>query len=207
MNNPPLIQIKDLNVVKNGRTICSVPEILVSAGQRLACIGKNGSGKSTLLRVLAGFEKDYLGICKISVPPKERVYVHQSPYLFRGSVLFNVKYGLRARRHSHRTSEKVARQWLDALGVQNLAERPVHELSGGEKQRVALARAFTLEPRLLLLDEPLSELDEPGSASCLEAITRLVDSTIIVASPAPLPSVQGLPMETFVLEDRTENLN
>ena len=201
MNKPPLIQIKDLKVVKNGRTICSVPEILVNEGQRLAFIGKNGSGKSTFLRVLAGFEKDCLGTCKISAPKKERVYVHQSPYLFRGTVLFNVKYGLRARRYSHRTSEKVARQWLEALGAQGLAGYPVHELSGGEKQRVALARAFSLEPRLLLLDEPLSELDERGSASCLEAIIKLVDSTIIVASPSPLPSVQGLEMETYVLED------
>lgn len=201
MNKPPLIQIKDLKVVKHGRTICSVPEILVNEGQRLAFIGKNGSGKSTFLRVLAGFEKDCLGTCKISAPKKERVYVHQSPYLFRGTVLFNVKYGLRARRYSHRTSEKVARQWLEALGVQGLAGYPVHELSGGEKQRVALARAFSLEPRLLLLDEPLSELDERGSASCLEAIIKLVDSTIIVASPSPLPSVQGLEMETYVLED------
>ena len=159
MNKPPLIQIKDLKVVKNGRTICSVPEILVNEGQRLAFIGKNGSGKSTFLRVLAGFEKDCLGTCKISAPKKERVYVHQSPYLFRGTVLFNVKYGLRARRYSHRTSEKVARQWLEALGAQGLAGYRVHELSGGEKQRVALARAFSLEPRLLLLDEPLSELD------------------------------------------------
>jgi ABC-type multidrug transport system ATPase subunit len=60
---------------------------------------------------------------------------------------------------------------------------------------------------LLLLDEPLSELDESGSASCLETIIKLVDSTIIVASPSPLPSVQGLDMETYLLKDRTENLH
>ena len=173
MNKPPLIQIKNLKVVKNGRTICSVPEILVNEGQRLAFIGKNGSGKSTFLRVLAGFEKDCLGMCKISVPKKERVYVHQSPYLFRGTVLFNVKYGLRARRYSHRTSEKVALQWLEALGVQDLAGRPVHELSGGEKQRVALARAFSLEPHLLLLDEPLSALDALTRANLADEIEHI----------------------------------
>ena len=194
-----MIEIRDLAVIKNHQTICSVPTISVAEGQRLAVVGKNGSGKTTLLKVLAGLEKGYRGTCQVSVRRKERVYLQQSPYLFRGSVLFNVKYGLRARHYSRSSSEKVAMHWLEVMGVQHLASRQVRELSAGEKQRVALAQALSLEPKLLLLDEPWAEMDEDGEARLIESIKKLAESTIVMASPVKLTT--GFMSQTYVMND------
>ena len=150
-----MIEIKDLQVVRSGQTICCVDQLAVSEGERLAVIGPNGSGKTTLLRVAGGLEIDFAGCCTVGVPHHQRTYVHQHPYLFRGTVLSNVRYGQPTRSRQ----EALAQGWLDRLGVGDLAHRSTENLSGGEIRRVALARALTCEPKLLLLDEPLAELD------------------------------------------------
>lgn len=182
-----MIHIQDLEVVKRDLTICTVPELAVEPGQRWAVVGPNGSGKSTLLRVLAGLETDFRGECRCLVRKRECVFLHQTPYLFRGTVLFNVKYGLRARGYSHRSSEKIARHWLEEFGVEYLGDASSRELSGGELQRVALARALALEPKLLLLDEPFSEMDEDGVERSVKLVGKLVDTTLLVATPVRPP--------------------
>ena len=182
-----MIQINELRVAKTGRTICAVPSLTVEPGERVAVLGTNGSGKTTLLRVLAGLEKEFEGRCQIDVAPRERVYVHQAPYLFRGTVIANVTYGLRARGAAHADAAREATLWLDRLGMAELAASSAANLSGGELRRVALARALVLAPRLLLLDEPLAELDSEGEASVAAALDHLKRCTILVASPTELP--------------------
>ena len=182
-----MIHIEQLRVAKNGRTICAVPALSVSPGERVALLGANGSGKTTLLRVLAGFEKEYDGHCRIDAARSERVYVHQTPYLFRGTVIANVTYGLRARGAAHADAARQANAWLDRLGLAELAASSAANLSGGELRRVALARAFVLAPRLLLLDEPLAELDPEGEAAVAAALDHLNQCTILLASPSELP--------------------
>ena len=197
-----MIHIRDLKVVKNGFTICSVDELDVDAGQNVAIVGRNGSGKSTLLRVLAGLETQYLGNCRCLVRRHERCYVHQSPYLFRGTVLFNAMYGLCARRTSRSSLEKVARHWLNVFGVEELSDCKSCELSGGEIQRVALARAMATEPSLLLLDEPLAELDHEGARRFAHAVKKLDGMTMLVASPIELPD--GITEHSIVLDGNSE---
>ena len=182
-----MIQIDELRVAKTGRTICAVPSLTVEPGERVAVLGTNGSGKTTLLRVLAGLEKEFKGRCQIDVAPHERVYVHQAPYLFRGTVIANVTYGLRARGTAHADAVREATLWLGRLGMAELATSSAANLSGGELRRVALARALVLAPRLLLLDEPLAELDPEGEASVAAALDYLERCTILVASPCELP--------------------
>jgi len=193
-----MIAINDLCVIKNGRTICSVPELAIAPGERVAIRGPNGSGKSTLLRVLCGLEADYQGSYAVNASLRDRVYVHQSPYLFRGTVLFNASYGLRARGVNRTECERLTRHWLERLGLYSLAGSRVTHLSGGERRRVALARAMILQPRLLLLDEPLAELDEEGAAAASAAIDELHGSTILISSPTILPP--GLNSREYQLE-------
>jgi tungstate transport system ATP-binding protein len=181
-----LIQIRDLQVHKGGRRVCSVSELEIRAGERLAVTGANGAGKTTLLRVIAGLEPFNAGECRISIPAKDRVYVHQRPCLFRGSVLFNVSYGLKARQRPRDQRIRLADHWMDLLGVSHLSNRPSTALSGGECRRVALARALVLQPPLLLLDEPFAELDEEGIQCVLRGLAAS-PATIVIASPLSLP--------------------
>ena len=181
-----MVTIDNLKVTRNGRTICAVGHLVINEGARLGVIGDNGSGKTTLLRVIAGLEHRFSGQCELAVPSHQRVYVHQRPYLFRGTVLFNVMYGLRARHVTRSQARRRATAWLQRLGADGLAGESVGHLSGGERRRVALARAMALEPALLLLDEPLAEMDDRGAGRLLEAIEQMEATTVVVASPTPL---------------------
>jgi ABC-type sulfate/molybdate transport systems ATPase subunit len=145
-----------------------------------ALVGPNGSGKTTLLRLVAGAipvdDADIVlsGVVLAStrrgihVPIEQRRigYVPQGYGLFPHlTALENVAFGLSAgpRRLQRSERHRRALALLDELGCRALADRPVHALSGGEQQRIALARALIIEPRLLLLDEPLAALDATNS--------------------------------------------
>jgi tungstate transport system ATP-binding protein len=182
-----IVDVKNLTVQKMGQVICNVSALTVAKGERIGVTGSNGSGKTTLLRVLAGLEKDFTGVCEIATAPAERVFVHQSPFLFSGTVLDNVEYGLRARSLSKSDRKEQAAVWLKRLGLCNLANRSTRSLSGGEGRRTAIARACVLQPRLLLLDEPLADLDPAGIECVQQSLNALPNTTILLSSPTPLP--------------------
>jgi molybdate transport system ATP-binding protein len=147
-------------------------DVALSLGQEtLALVGPSGAGKSTVLRAIAGLVRPSSGRVvhddrvlldtagQVDLPPEERGVgmVHQDGALFPFmSVLRNVAYGAGGDR---RTRERHAREILERIGIANLAGAKPPDLSGGERQRVALARAIASDPRILLLDEPLSALD------------------------------------------------
>ncbi len=187
-----MIEITHLQVEREGKRICTVDQLTVAPGERLAVFGANGSGKTTLLRILAGLTHDYSGTCRVAVETGQRTYLHQQPFLFRGSVLTNVRYGERQRAGQGRAND-----WLDRLHVGHLAERTTADLSGGERRRVALARALAMQPQLLLLDEPLADLDDEASAIVCETLSQLADTTLVIASPITLPA--GLVEKEYVL--------
>jgi ABC-type Fe3+/spermidine/putrescine transport system ATPase subunit len=153
-----------------GRDIPAVQDLSleVAAGELIALVGASGSGKSTTLRMVAGSEVPDSGRVLIDgrdithLPPQRRdfgmVYQHYAlfPHL---SVSENVAFGLEARNVARATRMSRAEAALANVGLAGAGARPVQSLSGGEQQRVALARALVIEPRLLLLDEPLSNLD------------------------------------------------
>ncbi len=149
-------------------------EIEAEAGETIVLLGPNGSGKSTLVEALAGLLPLVEGEVRLDgelleaagtgvrVPPQRRPLgvMFQGLWLFPHlSVRDNVAYGLTARGWSRRRAHARIESLLQRLELEALAKRRPAELSGGEAQRVALARAVAAEPRLLLLDEPLSALD------------------------------------------------
>ncbi|HET7585567.1 MAG TPA: ABC transporter ATP-binding protein [Gemmatimonadaceae bacterium] len=137
-------------------------------GELLALIGASGSGKTTTLRMVAGYETPDAGRVVIDgrditrVPPQRRdfgmVFQHYAlfPHMTVGQ---NVAFGLEARGVGRAEREQRAARALAGVGLAGAEGRAVQSLSGGEQQRVALARALVVEPRVLLLDEPLSNLD------------------------------------------------
>jgi ABC-type Fe3+/spermidine/putrescine transport system ATPase subunit len=142
--------------------------LTVAPGELVALIGASGSGKTTTLRIVAGYEAPdsgsiLLGDTDITrLPPQKRGFgmVFQHYALFpQMPVVENVAFGLEARGVGKEERLRKAREILESVGLEGRADRAVQNLSGGEQQRVALARALIIEPKALLLDEPLSNLD------------------------------------------------
>ena len=142
--------------------------IEVGPGELLAIVGASGSGKTTTLRIAAGYEVPDSGTVTLGdkditrVPPERRGFgmVFQHYALFpHMPVEQNVAFGLEARGVNRVDRLIKARAALASVGLEGAGARPIQSLSGGEQQRVALARALVIEPRALLLDEPLSNLD------------------------------------------------
>ncbi len=154
----------------------------VGTGELLAMLGPSGSGKSTALRVVAGLERPDGGRVLIggrdvtSTPPAERdvAMVFQSFALFPHlTVRENIGFGLAARRTPAAERERRVREAAEVLELSEQLDRRPRALSGGERQRVALARALAGRPAVLLMDEPLSNLDAPLRERARGAIRRL----------------------------------
>jgi ABC-type Fe3+/spermidine/putrescine transport system ATPase subunit len=167
----------------------------VRAGELLALVGASGSGKSTTLRAVAGYEYPDGGRVVVRendgrerditrLPPERRgfgmVFQHYAlfPHL---SVEDNVAFGLEARGVRRAERRARAREALAGVGLDGAGPRPVQALSGGEQQRVALARALVIEPAVLLLDEPLSNLDPALRTSTRTELRRLLTERDVTA--------------------------
>lgn len=165
----------------------------IRKGDLLAFIGHNGSGKTTLLRILASLELPTSGrylyrgeeINELYDLNKRATLVFQKSTMFNSSVEDNIAYGLKVRDFSRSEVESKVSEALELVKMQDHASKNAKDLSGGEQQRVALARAFVIDPDLLLLDEPTSNVD-PGNAKIVEeAIKEIVeknDTTVVLAT-------------------------
>ena len=165
----------------------------IEPGEFVALLGPSGCGKTTALRVLAGFEQPDSGrvvvdgndLSHVNAQKRDMGMVFQSYSLFPNmSVLDNVAFGLRMRRKSAEQRRTKSGELLELVGLSDQATKYPHQLSGGQQQRVALARALAIEPRVLLLDEPLSALDAKVRAELRDQIRslqqRLAITTVFV---------------------------
>jgi len=156
--------------------------IEMAPGELVALLGPSGCGKTTALRIVAGFETADTGsvmvdgkdISHVPASRRDMGMVFQSYSLFPNmSALDNVGFGLRMRKLGSAARRKRAGELLDMVGLADQARQYPHQLSGGQQQRVALARALAIEPRVLLLDEPLSALDAKVRLQLREQIRTL----------------------------------
>ena len=192
MTAPVAIEARSVVKRYGERTVVSVDSLQIHEHEVLAILGPNGAGKSTLFRLLALLEKPDAGSVFYS---GEKVDIHdlaarrrtaavfQRPLLFQGTVEDNIRFGLRFRRLRRPEMKARIQRTLELMGITQLAGADMRTLSGGELQRVALARALALEPEILFLDEPTSNLDVHVRRRFREDLRRVVDNlaaTVII---------------------------
>ncbi len=190
----PLLSLRRVRVRFEERTVLSVDALDFDEGRVTVLVGENGCGKTTLLRVLNGLIRPAEGSVEFRGKPlhgeglacvrQESVLVHQAPLLFRGSVGFNVSYGVRLRGARRAAASAQAAEALRRVGLEGFDQRRASTLSGGERQRVALARVLAFSPRVLFLDEPTANVDAVSRREIEKIISGLSrsGSTVIMST-------------------------
>jgi ABC-type Fe3+/spermidine/putrescine transport system ATPase subunit len=178
------VRLSELNKIYTPGNVHAVQDVdlTVHPGELLCLLGPSGCGKTTVLKMIAGLERpsggdvrfDSVSVLETKAERREAVMVFQDhllfPYMTVGE---NVSFGLRMRRLDAASIRNRVERILSMVQLEGMADRSPSQLSGGQRQRVALARALVVEPRVLLLDEPLSSLDESLRDEMRELICRL----------------------------------
>ena len=182
-----IIALESVSKFYDGEIALDSCSLEIDEGERMVILGPSGCGKTTILRLIAGFIAPEVGRIwlgkvevsknnKILVPPEKRNIgmVFQDlalwPHL---SVYGNIAFGLKVRGVPKHERNRRVREILELVGLPGFERRKPSELSGGQQQRVALARALVLEPKVLLMDEPLSNLDLELNMRLRKEVVRL----------------------------------
>jgi iron(III) transport system ATP-binding protein len=176
------IHIENVTVGYDGKPIIEQCSLTIADGSLFTLLGPSGCGKTTLLRTLAGFIPVMSGrirfgegdVTHATAHTRDVGMVFQDYALFPDKTVFdNVAYGLRARKRDEPSIAKTVGEYLERVGLTGYEARRPAELSGGQRQRVALARALAIKPTVLLMDEPLSNLDAKLRGQVRETIADL----------------------------------
>lgn len=177
--------------------VLSDAELNIRSGECNLLCGDNGSGKTTLLRIIAGLEVPDSGIVSTGTGKyswkrfrhnlrKTAVYLHQQPYMFDGNVINNLNFSVQ-KNLTRKQRIKRIESAIEWAGLDNVAENPAKTLSGGERQRVAIARAWLRDPELLLLDEPITNMDQDSRLRTIQLLQNLKQQgvALVVSSHDP----------------------
>lgn len=181
-------QFKLHNVIKRygEREVLHIDQLTIPGGKIYTILGPNGSGKSTLLRIMALLLKNDAGELEVMGEQvswekgqllklrRQMSMVTQTSFMFQGSVTYNIAYGLRARKKKEKYIQKRVGEVLEMVGMTAYRNADARTLSGGERQKVAIARALAVNPRVLFLDEPTSNIDI-ASAAEIEKYIRYIN--------------------------------
>jgi putative spermidine/putrescine transport system ATP-binding protein len=172
------LELKGLRKSFGGNTALDGLDLDLAEGELVSLLGPSGCGKTTALRIVAGFETADSGtvtvggkdITRVPANKRDMGMVFQAYSLFPNmTAAQNVAFGLKMRK----ADAKKAGELLELVGLSHLGGRYPHQMSGGQQQRVALARALAIQPRVLLLDEPLSALDAKVRVNLRDEIRRI----------------------------------
>ena len=199
----PLLEIRNLHVLRGGVTVLDVPALKLRAKEVLSLIGPNGAGKSTLLLVMARLIPASTGEIFFRGQPiqngrsvvdyrRKIAMVFQEPLLFDATVRANVASGLKIRGLNRAAIAKRVTECLAQFGITHLADRHARKLSGGEAQRTSLARAFAVSPEVVFLDEPFSSLDPLTREDLIDDLNRILRETKTAAVMATHDRIEAL---------------
>ncbi|MFD2172578.1 energy-coupling factor ABC transporter ATP-binding protein [Rhodobacter lacus] len=190
----PLLTLTDLEIRRDERAVISHATLTLKAGERLAIVGPNGAGKTTLLRAVVGLERAAAGAvslfgetCRTEAEFRKGrrrigfLFQDSDDQLFCPSVVEDVAFGPLNLGASEAEARATALEALAGLGLEHLAERFTHRLSGGEKRLVCLAGLFAMRPDVLLLDEPTNGVDAENGARLRAALAGFAGAMILVS--------------------------
>jgi len=218
----PELMVEKVHKRLGGTEVLKGVSLTLARGEVVALLGHSGSGKTTLLRSVAGLESPDAGRVtlgnrvvfdatqEIEIPPEKRGlgFVFQSYALWPNRRVFDtVAYGLRLRRTAGDEIRRRVGEVLDRLGLGTFADRYPHQLSGGQQQRVALARALVYQPPVLLLDEPLSNLDaklREEARSWLRELIRQVQISAVYVTHDQVEAMAVADRVLFLRDGRIE---
>ncbi|MCF1427099.1 MAG: energy-coupling factor ABC transporter ATP-binding protein [Shewanella sp.] len=208
------LTVKNLRMQFAQRLLFTAEELHFRRGDTIYLQGDNGTGKTTLMKILAGLMPPTSGklIWQDGQAPKwwqrhpqlgKLVYLHQHPYLYEGSVKYNLSFA----GHHHKMSGKILQQRVAAAaqmaGLEHLFNADAVNLSGGERQRLAIARAWVIQPDLLMLDEPVSNMDRESTRLVMEMIHILKQQgTGLLVSSHQSCALTALCRQTWLIEDQ-----
>ncbi len=168
LNDAIKLEVKNLCKQFDGKEVLKSLSFQVKEGEFLSVLGPSGCGKTTLLRILIGLDTQNSGeilmdgkdISKLKSHEREMGIIFQNYALFPNmSVLENVEYALKLKADKKAQSREIATRTLEQIGMHDQLNKRPSQLSGGQQQRVAIARTLALNPKIILLDEPISALD------------------------------------------------
>ena len=191
------VELKDISVNSNGRTILNIPHAIIPVDRITACIGPNGAGKTTLLKLLDGLIKPDTGTVSYSFANKTALVLHHTP-MIKASAKTNISL---VRDADPAIDEKAIDRVIERIGLKDLASNPAHKLSAGERQKLCLGRAILQRPNLVLLDEPTANLD-PTATEQVEEIIREFSQhgSDVIFSSHQLAQVQRLAQYIILID-------
>ena len=202
-----MIEVSHISKSFNGKTILSDVSLNIVEKEMACIIGPIGCGKSTLLRCIAGLEKPERGYINLTAQDEYGLnhvgMVFQRFNLFPHlTVLHNLTLALiHVRKMSKSEAEEMALRQLDAVGLRQKANALPSQLSTGQQQRVAIARSLVMNPKILLLDEPLSALDPIAASEVMDVLRKLKKEVTLVMVSHDMNAVEELADKVYFLSD------
>ena len=191
------IYFSNIGIRFGHQQVLSDTELEIISGRCTLLCGNNGSGKTTLLRIIAGLQVPDSGFVNTGIGKYDwnrcrqqlrqtTVYLHQQPYMFDGDVISNLNFSLNSNLTRKQRLKRInsAIEWA---GLENIAKNSAKTLSGGERQRVAIARAWLRDPKILLLDEPITNMDQDSRLRTIQLLINLKQQgvALVVSSHDP----------------------
>ncbi len=209
-NKKAMIEIRNLVKSYGKKRVLNIEEMIINTLGITAVRGENGLGKTTLFSLISGLEGDFEGeIVKKGIEEMDITFVQQNFYLLKRSVYDNIAYPLKIRKWDKNLIKNRVESLLEQFKIEHLADKNASRLSSGESQKVAIARALSFRPKLILLDEPTSNLDKDSTFLTEKILTQYVrqEKAGVIMISHDNEQINRMAEKTIELKDYLKGVN